>query len=248
LETISIQKIKWIKSLHLKKNREKENLFLVEGEKIVNELIQLHPNSIRLIVCLDSFIEKSNELKSLPSHSILKGNVEIMERISTLSSASTVLAVVEKFESSPIDFSSKTILLDGIQDPGNLGTIIRTADWFGINQIICSPNTVDFYNPKTLQATMGSFLRVKVHYTDLKVFIEKCNKSIFGALMDGIPYQEIKNSEMDVLLLGNEGKGISSELISLIDKPITISGKGNAESLNVGVACGILLSYMTNEI
>ena len=247
METISIQKIKWIRSLHLKKNREKENLFLVEGEKIVNELIQNFPELIRLIVCKSSFAEKSVELKTVGKELIFHANSEEMERISTLNTASTVLAVVEKFQVKEIDASKSLLLLDGIQDPGNLGTIIRTADWFGIDQIICSPTTVDLYNSKTLQATMGSFLRVNVHYEDLKPFLFENQNKVYAALMDGIPYQQIPKEKVKMILLGNEGKGISPELLPLLKNPLTIPGKGQAESLNVGIACGILLSYFCGE-
>jgi TrmH family RNA methyltransferase len=247
LETISIQKIKWIKSLHLKKNREKENIFLVEGEKIVNELIQNFPELIRLIVCKSSFAEKSVELKAIRKEYVFQANTEEMERISTLNTASTVLAVVEKFQTKAIDASKSLLLLDGIQDPGNLGTIIRTADWFGIDQILCSPTTVDLYNSKTLQATMGSFLRVNVHYEDLKPFLIENQEKVYAALMDGIPYQQIPKENVKMILLGNEGKGISPELLPLVKNPLTIPGKGQAESLNVGIACGILLSYFCGE-
>jgi len=247
LETISIQKIKWIKSLHLKKNREKENLFLVEGEKIVNELIQNFPELIRLIVCKSSFAEKSVELKAIRKEYVFQAYTEEMERISTLNTASTVLAVVEKFQTKAINASKSLLLLDGIQDPGNLGTIIRTADWFGIDQILCSPTTVDLYNSKTLQATMGSFLRVNVHYEELKPFLIENQGKVYAALMDGIPYQQIPKENVKMILLGNEGKGISLELLPLLKNPLTIPGKGQAESLNVGIACGILLSYFCGE-
>jgi TrmH family RNA methyltransferase len=247
LETISIQKIKWIKSLHLKKNREKENLFIVEGEKIVNELIQNFPQLVRMIVCRNSFFQKSEEFKTIGLERIFQANTEEMERISTLNTASTVLAVVEKFQSKAIDTSKSLLLLDGIQDPGNLGTIIRTADWFGIDQILCSPTTVDLYNSKTLQATMGSFLRVNVHYEDLKPFLLQNQDKVYAALMDGVPYQQIPREKVKIILLGNEGNGISPELINLLKNPITIPRKGNAESLNVGIACGILLSFFCSE-
>jgi TrmH family RNA methyltransferase len=247
LETISIQKIKWIKSLHLKKNREKENLFIVEGEKIVNELIQNFPQLVRMIVCRNSFFQKSEEFKTIGLERIFQANIEEMERISTLNTASTVLAVVEKFQTKAIETSKSLLLLDGIQDPGNLGTIIRTADWFGIDQILCSPTTVDLYNSKTLQATMGSFLRVNVHYEDLKPFLLQNQDKVYAALMDGVPYQQIPREKVKIILLGNEGNGISPELINLLKNPITIPRKGNAESLNVGIACGILLSFFCSE-
>lgn len=247
METISIQKIKWIKTLHQKKNRENENLFLVEGEKIVNELIQNFPQLIRLIVCKNSFAEKSIELKAINQDRIFLAKTEEMERITTLNTPATVLAIVEKFKAKAINPNEKILLLDDIQDPGNLGTIIRTADWFGINQIICSPTTVDLYNPKTLQATMGSFLRVNVRYEELKPYLLENQENVYAALMDGVPFEQIPKGNVGIILLGNEGKGISTELLPLIKNPITIPRKGQAESLNVGVACGILLSYFCGK-
>lgn len=247
METISIQKIKWIKTLHQKKNRENENLFLVEGEKIVNELIQNFPQLIRLIVCKNSFAEKSIELKAINQDRILLAKTEGMERITTLNTPATVLAIIEKFKAKAINPNEKILLLDDIQDPGNLGTIIRTADWFGINQIICSPTTVDLYNPKTLQATMGSFLRVNVRYEELKPYLLENQENVYAALMDGVPFEQIPKGNVRIILLGNEGKGISTELLPLIKNPITIPRKGQAESLNVGVACGILLSYFCGK-
>jgi len=219
----------------------------VEGEKIVNELIQNFPQLVRMIVCRNSFFQKSEEFKTIGLERIFQANIEEMERISTLNTASTVLAVVEKFQTKAIDNSKSLLLLDGIQDPGNLGTIIRTADWFGIDQILCSPTTVDLYNSKTLQATMGSFLRVNVHYEDLKPFLLQNQDKVYAALMDGVPYQQIPREKVKIILLGNEGNGISPELINLLKNPITIPRKGNAESLNVGIACGILLSFFCSE-
>ena len=209
----------------------------------MNELIQNFPELIRLIVCKGSFAEKSLELKAIRKEFVFQANTEEMERISTLNTASTVLAVVEKFQTKAIDASKSLLLLDGIQDPGNLGTIIRTADWFGIDQILCSPTTVELYNSKTLQATMGSFMRVNVQYEDLKPFLIENQEKVYAALMDGIPYQQISKENVEIIILGNEGNGISQALIPLLKNQITIKGKGKAESLNVGVACGILLSY-----
>jgi TrmH family RNA methyltransferase len=219
----------------------------VEGEKIVNELIQNFPQLVRMIVCRNSFFQKSEEFKTIGLERIFQANIEEMERISTLNTASTVLAIVEKFQTKAIDTSKSLLLLDGIQDPGNLGTIIRTADWFGIDQILCSPTTVDLYNSKTLQATMGSFLRVNVHYEDLKPFLLQNQDKVYAALMDGVPYQQIPREKVKIILLGNEGNGISPELINLLKNPITIPRKGDAESLNVGIACGILLSFFCSE-
>lgn len=238
MENISIQKIKWIKSLHLKKNREKEGLFIVEGHKIIQELIFNSPNSIKLIVGTS---EALNKISAFNLEKQFRAKLDELDRMSGLNSPSPILAVVEKIEPSLLDFSKKILILDNIQDPGNLGTIIRTADWFGITQIVCSENTVDLYNYKTLQATMGSFLRVNVHYLNLIDFISETQLPIYGALMNGTNITEIDFNSIKILILGNEGKGISHEVIELITNPITIKGYGGAESLNVGVAAGILM-------
>ena len=243
MENISIQKIKWIKSLQLKKNRENEGLFVVEGKKIILELITTYPQSIKLIAGKIDLVESIDDLDS---SIIFSAKSEELERMTSLNSAPTILAVVSKIEMQPIDFSKRILILDGIQDPGNLGTIIRTADWFGIHQIVCSENTVDLYNYKTLQATMGSFLRVSVHYSNLIDFISETQLPIYGALMNGTNITETDFNSIKVLILGNEGKGISQEVIELITNPITIKGYGGAESLNVGVAAGILMYNWAN--
>jgi TrmH family RNA methyltransferase len=240
LENISIQKIKWIKSLHLKKNRENEGLFIVEGYKIVQELIQNSPNSIKLIVGMS---EALNTISAFNLEKQFSAKLDELERMSGLNSPSPILAVVEKIEPALLDFSKKILILDNIQDPGNLGTIIRTADWFGITQIVCSENTVDLYNYKTLQSTMGSFLRVNVYYKNLTDFLKEIKLPIHGALMNGTNINDIDPNSIRVLILGNEGKGISQEVINLITNPITIKGYGGAESLNVGIAAGILMHH-----
>ncbi|NCA20810.1 MAG: RNA methyltransferase [Crocinitomicaceae bacterium] len=240
MENISIQKIKWIKSLQLKKNRENENVFVVEGKKIVLELIANFPDLIQLIVGKSDLVQ---QLDNVNQTTMYFAKAVELERMTALNSAPTVLAVVKKFEMKTLNFSKRILILDDIQDPGNLGTIIRTADWFGIDQIVCSENTVDLYNIKTLQATMGSFMRVNVHYKNLPNFISEIKQPIYGSLMKGTNINEIDSNSIKVLILGNEGKGISQEVINLITNPITINGFGGAESLNVGVAAGILMHH-----
>ncbi|KKX48941.1 RNA methyltransferase [Sphingobacterium sp. IITKGP-BTPF85] len=132
--------------------------------------------------------------------------------------------------------------MDDIQDPGNLGTIIRTAEWFGFQRIICSIGTVDAYNPKVVQATMGSLSRIEIHYLDLKAFIQDAKLPVFGALLNGNSIYETDWRDEGLLVLGNEGNGISDELIKLVDKPVTIPRIGEAESLNVAVATTIFCS------
>lgn len=135
-----------------------------------------------------------------------------------------------------------TLVLDDIQDPGNLGTIIRTAEWFGFQQIICSIGTVDAYNPKVVQATMGSLSRIQIHYIDLKSFIKEVKIPVYGALLDGDSIYETDWTHEGLIILGNEGNGISEEIIELVDQPVTIPRIGEAESLNVAVATTIFCS------
>jgi TrmH family RNA methyltransferase len=140
-------------------------------------------------------------------------------------------------------------MLDGIQDPGNMGTIIRTADWFGIQQIICSNDTVELYNPKVIQSTMGSFTRVKVWYKNLKeIFANNdADVPVYGALLQGKSIYDIPEISEGILLMGNEGNGIRPENLSFITQPITIPKQGGAESLNVGVATGIIVAQLTRR-
>lgn len=159
-----------------------------------------------------------------------------------------ILATVKIPQQSAIDLASLknqyTLVVDDVQDPGNLGTIIRTADWFGIKQIICSLHTVEAYNPKTVQATMGSLARVKVIYTDLADFFEKCDLKVYGAVLGGNSIYEEHWEKEGLLMLGNEGHGISSDLEKYIDQPITIPKIGNGESLNVAISAAIICSEL----
>ena len=132
-----------------------------------------------------------------------------------------------------------SLVLDGIQDPGNLGTIIRTADWFGFKQVICSLNTVEVYNPKTVQATMGSLCRVNVVYQDLEELLKDITIPVFGAMLNGNSLYETQWGSQGIVILGNEGQGVSAEIVKLIDHPVTIPRVGEAESLNVAVSAAI---------
>jgi TrmH family RNA methyltransferase len=165
-----------------------------------------------------------------------------MQRVSTLKNSTNILAVLRiPNHENPI-IKQRVICLDNIQDPGNLGTIIRIADWFGITSIIASNQTADCYNPKTIQATMGSIFRVSVSYVNLKEVLKDLNIPIYGAVMDGLSIQEIALEPEGVLVIGNEGKGISEELIPYLSHRISIPRIGGAESLNAAVACGILVA------
>lgn len=241
---LSKNKIKWIRSLHQKKFRDEEGLFLVEGEKMVGEAISHFPESLVFIgytkdfkqPLLDSYIDQ-----------IEISNAELGQ-ISTLKTPNKVFAILKKPEHSLPFFSNQLILaLDSIQDPGNLGTIMRIADWYGINEIVCSHQTVDCFNPKVVQSSMGAIFRIHVHYTDLKKWLCDQNTNIYGALLEGENIYEIEDLPSGVLLLGNEGNGISVDLMECITHPISIPRFGKAESLNVSVAAGILVSEFARK-
>jgi TrmH family RNA methyltransferase len=169
-----------------------------------------------------------------------------LEKISALSTPNQVLAVFKKAKETAIPIKGKiTLLLDTIQDPGNLGTIIRIADWFGVSGIVCSVNSVDVYSPKVVQSTMGSIARVNIIYTDLKEWLLR-NKQvkIYAAALKGEYINAIKNIDEAIIIIGNESKGISDELLQIANKKITIPKIGEAESLNAAVATGIILSHI----
>lgn len=164
-----------------------------------------------------------------------------MRELSMLHSASNILAIVKK----PIHETSDSkfiLAIDGVQDPGNFGTIIRTADWFGVDKIVCSKETVDVFNSKVIQSSMGSLFRIPIVYTNLATYLQESTLPIYGALLEGKNMYESKLTSKSITLMGNEGNGISEELRTFITDPILIPGKGKAESLNVAVATGVILA------
>ncbi len=241
MQNISKNKIKYIKSLHLKKFRDIENAFLVEGDKIIQEIINENQELI-----IDIFQTKESQLNH--SKTILISNDEL-KQISTLKNPKNSLAIVKKLDSKKINNKGLTLVLDNIQDPGNFGTIIRLANWYGVKSVICSTDTVDCYNPKVVQATMGALFRVDITYTDILNFIKSNPKPIYGTLLSG---NNIYKESLDInsyLIIGNEGNGISLPLKKVITTPITIPKIGLSESLNASVATGIVLSeFFRNEL
>lgn len=235
MDALSKNKIKWIRSLRLKKNRDAEGLFVVEGTKMVQEILTYRNATVKCIITTEATFPES--------HETYLTDAATMKVLSGLNTPSSLLAIVEKPQF-PLEPSGWTLALDGIQDPGNMGTIIRTADWFGISEIVCSVNTVDCFNPKVVQSTMGSIFRVRVRYENLTEYFQKEARPVYGALLEGKNMYDFQNPEEGVLLMGNEGKGISDALLETISHPIHIPGKGGAESLNVSVATGILLANL----
>jgi TrmH family RNA methyltransferase len=243
---ISINQKKFVSSLKQKKFRTEHSLFIVEGVKLIQELL-LSNYKISAIYATKSWIENNQDIESTQITVISEKE---LQRISSLKTANEVLAIVEQKAHQLIDVSSQlNIAIDKIQDPGNFGTIIRTADWFGIQNVICSEDSVDVYNPKVLQATMGSFFRLNIVYTDLaKFFSEHKGLTVYGALLDGENvYQKKLNSIGAVLLMGNESKGISEALIPFVKEKILIPNFGKAESLNVATATAVLCSEFVRK-
>ena len=239
MEKLTAKDIQWIRSLHHKSGRKELGLFIVEGMKMLQEALSNQVFVIHLVV---SDSEDVLQAISSKGHPTKKCSTSEMQRISNLKTASEVLVILKMQSYVDIPSSDQLIVLDNIQDPGNLGTIIRIADWFGIQHIVASENTVDIYNPKTIQATMGSIFRVKVHYTQLSEYLSKQRVPIYGAVMDGESIEDCSMSSPAILVIGNEGQGISNEVSKAITHPITIPKIGGAESLNAAVACGILVS------
>ena len=230
---ITKNQIKFIKSLSLKKNRIKEQLFIAEGEKIVSELLR-SDFEIKNIYATKEWKVNNDNITQI-------SNAEL-QRISNLKSPNKVLAVVQFKNNKIIKHDGITLVLDEINDPGNLGTIIRMCDWFGVKQIICSKNTVDIFNPKVVQSAMGSAFRVQVNYIDLENYLSDIKTPIYGAFMDGKNLKEVKLPKSAHLVMGNEANGISAEINKLITDKVAIKNIGkSAESLNVAVATSILL-------
>ncbi len=237
--------LKFIKSLHLKKNRITHSLFLSEGEKIVNDLLQSKIELYRLIIMQNSHFITRDILKKFSDKIIYASKIQ-MKQISTLKEPSEVLAIFKIPLYKDLQIKNELILaLDEVRDPGNLGTIIRTADWFGIQKIICSENTVEIYNPKVVQATMGSISRVRVYYVNLETFLSKQNLPIFGTFLKGENIYKKSLPNKGIIVMGNEANGIRSEVKKSIQHKISIPNFGKdgvIESLNVGIASAVILS------
>ncbi|SNZ00785.1 TrmH family RNA methyltransferase [Flagellimonas pacifica] len=233
---VTKNQIKLVTSLQQKKYRTQHGLFVVEGKKTVNELLSAGMRLFKLFVA-DVHEVKSFEEAELVSQAELK-------QMSSLNTPSGVLAVFYKPERIEIEGKDWVVALDAVRDPGNLGTIIRLCDWFGIKHLVCSLDTVDSYNPKVLQATMGSIARVNCIYTDLSDFLAETSLPVYGAFMDGNTVYDEKLPEKGVLVMGNEANGISDAIERIVARRISIPqfGEQTTESLNVATATAVLLN------
>ena len=250
MEKITKAQVKLIKSLQQKKFRDELGLFVAEGEKCVSELTKTFELVYR--------IQSTDHCVDRTQTDILLASPTEIEQMSGLRTPQGVIGVFKKHSAVSIQHSDLLLALDGVQDPGNLGTIIRTCDWFGVHDIVCSKDTADCYNPKVVQATMGALARVRVHYVDLpewlkELKIKNYELKIFGTLLEGRDmYEELSNlqtlkpSNNAVIVMGNEGNGISQEVRKMITHPIRIPSypkdAETSESLNVSIATAIVLA------
>jgi TrmH family RNA methyltransferase len=233
---ISKEQIKYIRSLHRKKFRDINQQFIIEGPKMIAEAIRYAPESLIQIYGTETVDER------LPEHVLFEEiDNKALGQISTLKHPQKQVAICSYLPnvSTRPDFY---IALDTIQDPGNLGTILRLASWFGVEHIIASKETVDCYNPKVVQASMGAIFNVNIEYVELKEAFETTELPIYGSLLEGENIYEKQISKKGILVMGNEGNGISEELLSFITDPVTIPQFGKGESLNVAMATSIFLS------
>ena len=250
---ISKNKAKYIRSLELKKNRNKEGVFVAEGHKVVDDLLALQP--AQLIVATAEWLHGKHLAEQTE---VIEVTDEELKKVSFLQHPQQVLAVFKQaaakgqsasegtgFGFSPINTSELSLALDGVQDPGNLGTIIRIADWFGITHIYCSQDTADVYNPKVVQATMGSIARVQVEYGNLLGLVESlpADVPVYGTLLDGENIYQQPLENRGLIVMGNEGKGISPALAQKVNHRLLIpnfpEGRATADSLNVAIATAI---------
>jgi len=231
--------LKYIQSFVHKKHWDQESVFIVEGPKLVKELLE-SDWTIEKIYASSDWLNAQEPL-GVPTEQV---DEIILERISQFKTANQVLALVKKkVANAPLNFDKElTLVLDGIQDPGNFGAIIRTADWFGVKQILVSEDNAGLYNPKVIQSTMGSFLRVHVAQYNIEAVLSTSKLPIYGAVLSGAPLSRTKMQAPCFLVIGNESKGIRPNLQPYITHPVTITSYGAAESLNAAVATGILLS------
>ncbi|UJH68182.1 TrmH family RNA methyltransferase [Allomuricauda sp. SCSIO 65647] len=239
---VTKNQIKLVKSLQQKKYRNKFGQFVAEGKKLVGELLSSGIEVVEIYALSEEILGDTSQKTILVSPSE-------MGKMSGLKTPSEVLAVFTMAEPETIDFVDWTLVLDAVRDPGNLGTIIRLCDWYGVKHLICSVDTVDVYNPKVLQATMGSVARVNVMYTDIDQFLKSSDLPIFGTFMDGANIYRTKLPDKGILVMGNEANGISDQITALVQKKIGIPqyGTQTAESLNVATATAVLLNEIRRE-
>lgn len=247
---LSKKMVKYIQSLTHKKLREEQNAFVAEGPKLITEfLLSGKFTCVKLLAKNDWLIENKHLYKHIANENIFEIDDEDLDKISQLQTPNKVLGVFNKNENDkhPSIAGKLSLMLDDIQDPGNLGTIIRIADWFAVDTIICSESCADCYNFKVVQASMGSIVRVTIFYTDLLPFTDQhSDVSIYAAALQGRSIYKIPPIKEGIIVIGNESKGINENLLFKASEKITIPRFGKAESLNAAIATGIILSHIKN--
>jgi RNA methyltransferase, TrmH family len=245
---LSKSQIKYIQSLNQKKLRQENGVFVAEGPKILNELLATNNTEAVAIYGTPAWWKENDDIKNeIPFVSFNEITDAELEKISSLSTPHQVVGIFKqpKFDHAPDPAACVLLLLDNIQDPGNLGTIIRIADWFGVKHIIAGKESADVFSPKVVQSTMGSVARVQVVYQDLEAFIRShAGLPVYATTLDGTPVASYHKQKQGMLLIGNESKGINPALLALSTEKITIPKYGAAESLNAAVATGIILSHL----
>jgi TrmH family RNA methyltransferase len=236
-------KVKYIQSLSQKKQRDEDGVFIAEGPKIINELLNEKVVELSELFAVKEWMAGNT---NAPSSKVIEVDEIMLSRLSFLTTPNQVIGVFKIPDHGKFTPAGQvSLMLQNIQDPGNMGSIIRCADWFGIKQVVCSLDCVDAFNPKTVQATMGSIARVKVFNEDLSVILNAHkNIPVYAATLSGKNIDECKKISEGIIIIGNESKGISDEIMKLSTEKITIPRKGNAESLNAAVATGIILSHL----
>lgn len=245
---ISKAKIKHIRALQVKKYRKDEQCFVVEGTKSVVELLQSDFEVVWVGATVE-FIQHFEPLLTQKKREVVEATEQELEAAGSFQSNTSALAIARMKPNNafPIRDNEWALVLDDIRDPGNLGTIIRTADWYGVNHIIASEATADFYNPKVISATMGSFCRVNVFYTNLLPYLQAARKPVYGTFLDGTDVHQLQWSGGGLLVIGNEANGISPAIEKLLTQKITIPRYGRAESLNAALATGIVLDVIRSK-
>ena len=235
---LSKAKIKFIKSLQIKKYRRQEQCFIVEGAKSVRELLA-SDFEVQTLIGTAEFL---STIHPFPGVEMIEAGVNELQGLGEFQTNDSAIAVAKQKANDPfsIDGDEYALVLDDIRDPGNLGTIIRTADWFGLKKIVASNETADFYNQKVINATMGSFARVRVFYTDLHIYLKSVTIPVYGTYLDGADIHGIDFGRNGLILIGNESKGIGTDLEKYVTQKVTIPKRGRAESLNAAIAAGIL--------
>lgn len=241
---ISKNQLKLLRALAQKKYRKQHNCYLVQGEKNILELFTANV-PVKQLFASPVFIAAHND--KILADDIVEADEESLSKASTLVSNNAAIAIVTMPEPSSIDTSGLVLALDGVSDPGNLGTIIRVADWYGLKQIVVSQDCTDHFNPKVISATMGSFVRVNVIRTDLAAFLADYDGDIYGAYLGGQSVHETQFAKKGVLVMGSESHGIREQVAPYINQKITIPAFGGAESLNVAMATGIILDNIKRQ-